>query len=109
MPNQWERHGRTNEYWDTKPARSQQREAAAHDDPVRDRTPGKKDKNACKANHWKPHIIGYKYFTTSWYLRSHVRCEWTTVYRKGQYVPVWFCGHNAQCILCGKCRFIDIL
>ena len=103
MPDQWERHSRSRREWDSGSAsRKQQRQAAANDDPVRDHSPGKKDKNACKANHWKPHVITYKYFTNSWYLRSHVRCEWTTVWRDGQYVPVWFCGHNAECVLCGK-------
>lgn len=101
MPDQWERHGRTNEYWDTTPSRKQQRMAAANDDPVKDKFPGKKDKDKCKGNHWGPHVPSYT-FQYPWYTRKMTSCGWTTHFYRGQYVPYWYCGHSGKCLTCGK-------
>lgn len=100
MPDQWERHGRTNEYWDTTPSRKQQRMAAANDDPVKDKFPGKKDKDKCKGNHWGPHVLRYTFEDYLWWKRTS--CGWTANFQRGQYVPVWYCGHYGRCVTCGK-------
>lgn len=101
MPDQWERHGRSNEYWDTVPSRRQQRLAAANDDPVKDKTPGKKDKNACKANHWGPHVPSWTFDNFPW--RDRTNCGWGTIWSKGDvFIPYWWCGHSGRCKLCGK-------
>lgn len=101
MPDQWERHGKNSYYeWDGSPSRKQQRMAAAHDDPVKDKTPGKKDKDKCKANHWGPHAPSYVFKDYTWSRRTG--CGWGTVFRNGQFVPSWYCGHTGRCVLCGK-------
>jgi hypothetical protein len=106
MPDQWERHGKANKWgyddWDSIPSRSQQRQAAANDDPVRDRVPGKKNKDACKANHWGPHTPNYVFFRNPWRTRAMTNCGWSTVYRNGQFTPTWYCGHSGRCTACGK-------
>lgn len=102
MPDQWEHYGKRYyaEGWESGPSRRQQRNQAANDDPVRDRTPGKKDKSKCKANHWGPHSPSY-IFNNFWH-RDMTSCGWGTLFRHGQFVPSWWCGHSGRCVKCGK-------
>lgn len=102
MPDQWTRYGKRyySEGWESGPSRRQQRNAAANDDPVRDRMPGKKNKDACKANHWGPHVPNYVFERMPWVNRTN--CGWGVAFSHGQYVPSWWCGHTGRCVLCGK-------
>lgn len=100
MPDPYERHSRSSWEWGSPGARSQERAAAAHDDPTRNRTPGKKDPGLCKGEHWKgPH-------RTEVLPRPYGRptsrgCGWRASYGKDQ-APWWSCYHREICIGCQK-------
>lgn len=100
MPDPYERHGRGSGEWDGQPPRTQQRAAAAADDPdPARRGHGKRDPGLCKGMHWKaPHQPVLRQY--SW---NNSTCGWT-VYWHGREPsePVWWCGHQEYCSACGK-------
>lgn len=96
MPDQWERHGKTDEWGYRQPSRSQQRDAAAHDDPTRNKPKSHRDPALCKHNHWQPHR------RVMTYSRWRGQCGWKKLWRRAEYVPYFACGHHWQCQDCGK-------
>lgn len=99
MPDPYERHSRSRWEWGSPGARSQERAAAAHDDPTRNRTPGKKDPGLCKGEHWKgPHKTEVRTRHGGW---SGARtCRWRPSYDGSD--PWWTCCHHEICVGCGK-------
>jgi hypothetical protein len=100
MPDQHERHGRSKWEWGTPGARSQERAAAARDDPARSQVPGKKDSDLCKGAHWKaPHQPELQLRQPGW--RRSRPCEWDISWRDPD-KPSWYCAHEEVCSGCGK-------
>lgn len=97
MPDPFERHSKSRWEWGTAAPRSQQRAAAADDDPLKERVPGKKDKNACKAAHGGPHVPVLM-------LDGNTECCWDPMWvsRSGEIEPGWRCHHRERCQNCGK-------
>lgn len=96
MPDPFERHSRASSEWDARPPRSQQRAAAADDDPARSRVPGKKNPDLCKAAHWKePHrpVIRLDRYADR-------QCKWDIHWWKQEIA--WVCYHEEACAGCGK-------
>lgn len=106
MPDPYERHGRGTgwDVWGPTPSRHQQRAAAAADDAVKP-PPAKKDKDLCKAAHWKgPHQPQLRVREYSW--RKTPRCRWGIFWRQPE--PSWECSHEEVCAGCGKVLRISI-
>lgn len=103
MPDQWERHSRTTDWWEPSKSRSQSRYDAWHDDPTRNKTHAKRDPDKCKANHWGPHkwIIKIKY---PWCKEEKEGCGWSPqwIFRLKGYTPKYRCYHVRLCESCGK-------
>ncbi len=98
MPDQYDRHASSKWEWGGEPSRSQQRAAAASDDPAR--VPGRKDRWAkCKQNNGGPHEWGIA-LNPGW--SSRQGCGWSTGYRYGGWYPKWSCAHREECTHCGK-------
>ena len=96
------RHARSKWEWGTPPPRSQERAAAAQDDPVRKKAPAKKDPDLCKGRHWKgPH-------TPEPELTCHPQtgqpgdCAWKGRYWGSDEDYHWACSHVLKCPGCGK-------
>jgi hypothetical protein len=98
MPDPHERHARTGEDYESQPSRSQQRRLAATEPETR-QSPGKKDRNLCKALHWKPHKGEFRVAQYGW---SAARtCRWGTSWREPGEAS-WLCCHSEICSGCGK-------
>lgn len=99
MPDQFERHARNADSgWAGNPGRKQSRAAAAADTAPK-RPPAKKDKNLCKAAHWKgPHTPELRTRQFGW--RKGAKCGWGVSWGGGK--PAYFCHHEAFCTGCGK-------
>lgn len=105
MPDPYERHGRNSWEWSTFPARSQQRAAAASDDPAHKAPPSKQKKGKCKGpDGW--HEEHDLVFVRDELDRSRPQsCGWGP----GGWLslrgladdPVWHCGHDEVCSQCG--------
>lgn len=111
MPDPFDRHARPGDGWEAQPSRSQLRRAAAMedggdsravDDPliVAKRAPGRKDRNLCKAAHWKgPHQPEIRPCIDPF--TNHGReCGWDASWRQDK--PVWVCRHEEVCTGCLK-------
>lgn len=102
VPRRFERHARTSEYWDSPPARSQERAAAAEADVLaEDHAPepseARRRKNTrdwCKGKEGRLHRpeITLKY----------PPCRWNVTYGADGYTLRWSCGHAEVCGRCGK-------
>jgi hypothetical protein len=105
VPDPFERHARPKDPsgWDGQNPRSA-RAAAANDD-VPKRAPGKKDKNLCKAAHWKgPHTPELRMGPV--YGRMGSRCGWGVSWHSSG--PAYLCYHEEVCTGCGKVMRISI-
>lgn len=105
MPDQFERHAKTKWEWGTRGARKQQRQAAADDDPLKDKVPGKKDPSRCKANNGAPHVVTLVRDTRYRHPQSgDKKCGWDVIWNnhRKDYEPGWFCSHEERCRCCGK-------
>lgn len=112
MPDQFERHGRASGWdnWGPNPSRSQQRAAAANDDPLKKGTPSKRKKGVCKGadgwhdNHELIYVIQPERLTTRWSGNRRLRteCAWVALwnYREQKYLPEWGCLHSHVCSRC---------
>lgn len=93
MPQYMDRHAETRDGYGSEPARSQQRQKAAQDDPAKRKPPAKKDPDLCKAQHWKaghtPVFQMRKPYTCKWWI------DWTVK-------VAWSCYHEEVCSGCGK-------
>jgi hypothetical protein len=100
MPDPYERHARTKDSsgWENQNPRSARAVAAA--EPEVKRPPAKKDKDLCKAQHWKgPHTPVFEKKDSSW--RKNYTCSWRTGWSHDR-VPEWHCVHEEVCSGCGK-------
>lgn len=109
MPQEHERHSKNAWEWmGNQPSRSQQRDAAAHDDPAHSSTPSKVKKGKCKGpDGW--HAEHELVFVRE---RDHLGreivqpCSWKAagVWQRGnrryKYVPKWTCTHEERCARC---------
>jgi hypothetical protein len=100
MPDPYERHSRNSWEWGPSPARGQARAAAADQDVVPERRPpAKKDRDLCKAAHWKgPHQPELRKHPQLYY--RHSKCHWTPGWAARE--PHWACAHEEACTGCGK-------
>ena len=93
------RHARGKDDWGTQPGRSAQRAAAAVE--PEKRAPGKKDRDLCKAAHWKGlHQPELRMKSYGWPRKGI--CLWAVSWRSKNGEPVWHCGHEEYCSGCGK-------
>jgi hypothetical protein len=108
MPDPYERHARSGWEWGSSASRSQSRAAAAQEQLIPEiiregrRPPGKKDKDLCKAQHWKgPHTPGITITRNPVTLKRN-ECCWAILGWRGKGEPYWFCRHVLICSGCGK-------
>lgn len=99
MPDPFDRHSKSKWEWGSEPARGQQRADAISDTPRKKRPP-RKQPDACKGNHWDPHV--YEVVK-----QAGTPCYWNAVLRfnKGSQVtctPGWVCNHLRKCKFCGR-------
>lgn len=102
MPDQWERHSKSRWEWGTPGSRKQERQQAAHDDPLHPKVPGKKDPNRCKGNQGDPHVPALIYMPYGFH---KVRgCGWDIRWssKDNAYKPSYYCYHVEICVKCGK-------
>lgn len=100
MPRRFERHARSAWEWGTPGSRSSELARAVSDDPAA-KAPGKKDRDLCKAAHWRgPHQPGLRMREYSW--RRPAACLWAVSWRSKDGEPSWHCGHEEVCTGCGK-------
>jgi hypothetical protein len=99
MPDPTERHGKSDD-WSAQPSRSQLRRMAVTDEAKR--SPARKDRDLCKAAHWKgPHEPAIVF-------AGHVfhkgPCRWSPMWdgEAGGYRAGWMCLHEERCGNCGK-------
>jgi hypothetical protein len=108
MPDPYERHSRPNgccESWYGQPSRSQLRAAVVAEQvhpeviPQGKRPPGRKDRNLCKAAHWKgPHQPEFTITQGGW---SRGECRWGISWTDPDQ-PSWICRHEERCAGCGR-------
>jgi len=99
MPKRFERHARTAWEWGT-PGSRRDEVARAVNEPAA-KAPGKKDRNLCKAAHWKgPHQPELRMQTFGW--RRTASCKWAVSWRSKDGEPLWHCAHEEFCSGCGK-------
>jgi hypothetical protein len=76
------------------------------DDPAA-KAPGKKDRDLCKAAHWKaPHQPRLRMQVLGW--RRTVGCKWGASWRSKDGEPSWHCAHEEACSGCGKVLRLSI-
>ncbi|HEY1705536.1 MAG TPA: hypothetical protein VGG75_38110 [Trebonia sp.] len=98
MPKRFERHARS--AWERGTPGSRRDEVARAVTEPAAKAPGKKDRDLCKAAHWKgPHQPQ---------LRMRVypgprpgRCQWSAGWRSNGKLA-WYCDHQEVCAGCGK-------
>lgn len=105
MPRYLDRHARTKGAdWGSEPARSQQRQEAAADDPAQPRPASRKNPDLCKTAHWKgPHQPVLRKRERNWKKTS---CRWAIFWSTPE--PSWECYHEEVCTGCGKLLHISI-
>jgi hypothetical protein len=108
MPQEHDRHSKSSSEWGTEPSRSQQRAAAASDDPTRASLPSKQKKGVCKgADGW--HLDHDLVFTREQAIGGGDKppCHWAALgnwvasERRYIYTPGWSCTHEERCARCG--------
>lgn len=99
MPDPLERHGK-GDGWDPLPSRSRLRRMAVTDEAKR--SPGRKNRDLCKAAHWKgPHKPDLRKMAhRDW------PCRWGLDWAGDE--PRWSCFHEEYCLGCGKVLRIQI-
>lgn len=108
MPQPNDRHAKSSWEWGTAPSRSQQRDAAVHDDPVHSSVPSKKKHGACKGDDgWHDahdfifvmthHVITGQEMTCEWQAYG----TWFSKSRAYSFIPRWVCHHELRCSRCG--------
>ena len=102
MPDPYERHSRSRWEWGSPGSRSQERAAAAQDDPAKTRTPGKKDPDLCKGQHWKSGHTPALRVRIPYFRKSKVYCYWGLPYWDDDADAAWYCSHEEYCSGCGK-------
>lgn len=99
MPKRFERHARSAWEWGT-PGSRRDELARAVGEPA-GKAPGKKDRNLCKAAHWKaPHQPQLRLQEFGW--RRTVGCKWAVSWHSKDGEPSWHCAHEEFCSGCGK-------
>lgn len=110
MPQEYERFGRNSFDWTgSQLSRSQQRDAAAHDDPAKPTIPSKLKKGKCKgADGWHAdHDFVFMRERDNAGREVTQPCDWKaggkwdTSSHWYKYVPVWSCNHEERCARCG--------
>lgn len=105
MPDPHDRHARSKWEWGSPGQRSQERAAAAQDDPTRNKPPAKKDPDLCKGQHWKgPHTPEIEENPKAWLGGKRRVCNWglRSWVREDEDPFGWFCQHVLICSGCGK-------
>ena len=101
MPRRFERHARSAWEWGTPGSRSAELARAVSDDPAGKAPPGKKNRDLCKAAHWRgPHQPELRMREYGW--RRAAVCLWAVSWRSRDGEPSWHCGHEEVCTGCGK-------
>lgn len=102
MPDPFERHSRNAWEWGPAPPRGQARQAAADQElATPKRPPAKKDRDLCKAQHWKglhTPVMRIRH-PAAW--RRVSKCEWRASWGRPP-EPRWHCYHEEVCSGCGK-------
>jgi len=109
MPDPYERHSRSRWEWGSPGSRSQERAAAAQDDPAKTRTPGKKDPDLCKGQHWKGPHLGEVILVVPVFPRQGKtpECGWRIQSWRDESI-YWSCYHEEHCRECGKVLRISL-
>lgn len=114
MPNEWERRSKAHGWgdWGPSPARSQQRAAAAKDDPVTPQRKAKKGPEHCPGSPDRQHhgeiLFGEQYFKLRIFgYPTGGECGWGITWHPDwpayrDYVAAWKCLHASVCRQCGK-------
>lgn len=104
MPDPYERHARNSEWaWGGNASRSQQRTAAANDDPVQPQRRGKRVRSPerCKASRDGLHHGEIILLSPA----DEARCIWKPYWRRDpgdKELSWWECAHAEQCTECGN-------
>jgi hypothetical protein len=100
VPKRFERHARSAWEWGTPGSRRAELARAVSDDPA-GKVPGKKDRNLCKAAHWRgPHRPELRMREFGW--RRAAACKWAVSWRSKDGEPSWHCAHEEVCTGCSK-------
>jgi len=106
VPNQFERHAKSDDGWNEPGSRHDELLRAINDDPAAKPPPGKKDPARCKGNHGDSHepVVQFRYGNTPQECNGRYQCRYTVKWnlKEHKLVPGWNCNHQLACDKCGK-------